>query len=97
MAYWKRLSNSCRAAHFYARGNTNKVTTVNAIKLYTTPEAAEMLGLSPITLEIWRVQGKGPKFRKIGRLVKYTENDLHTYLNSCTRSNTSQTAEQVNV
>jgi predicted DNA-binding transcriptional regulator AlpA len=87
---------SRRAAHFYARRQIIKETAMSAIKLLKTPEAAEILGLSPITLEIWRIQGKGPKFRKIGRLVRYAESDIHAYITAATRSNTSQTPEQAN-
>lgn len=61
-------------------------------KLYNTLEAAEFLDLAKTTLDIWRGLGKGPKYRKIGRYVRYTEDDLQSYLDSCTRSNTSQTA-----
>ena len=39
--------------------------------------AAKMLGISVRTLQRWRVQGDGPKFRKLGRkLVVYAEKDL---------------------
>lgn len=58
-------------------------------KLLTTAQAADWLGLSPRTLERYRVTGEGPKFRKIGRWVRYTEADLEAWLESCTRSSTS--------
>ena len=44
----------------------------NQPELLTTREAAERLGLSPRTLERYRVTGEGPRFRKIGRWVRYT-------------------------
>jgi predicted DNA-binding transcriptional regulator AlpA len=91
-----RLTSLAALPIFMRVAKPYKDTTMSAIKLYNTPEAAEILGLSPITLEIWRIQGKGPKFRKIGRLVKYAESDIHAYITSCTRSNTSQTPEQAN-
>lgn len=50
-------------------------------KLYNTPEAAEFIGNQPCTLEAWRVRGTGPKFLKIGRLVKYAEADLIAFIN----------------
>ena len=61
----------------------------NKAKLLTTTEAAEWLGLSPRTLERYRVTGEGPKFRKIGRWVRYTVADLDAWLEQCTRSSTS--------
>ncbi len=42
--------------------------------------AADYLGLSPITLADWRVQGKGPKYIKLGRRVKYDVADLDTFI-----------------
>jgi len=38
-------------------------TIVRPIK---TIDAAAMLGIAPITLRIWRCEGKGPKFTKLG-------------------------------
>ena len=42
------------------------------------------------TLEIWRVQGRGPKYIKVGRFVRYRESDLDAWLDSRTRTSTSQ-------
>lgn len=59
--------------------------------LVTTKEAAKRLGgIKPKTLEMWRVSGKGPRFIKVGRLVRYTVNDLDAYLSAHTRQSTSQ-------
>ncbi len=60
-------------------------------KLYDTIQAAEYLGgLQPNTLEGWRVSGKGCRFIKIGRLVRYRVEDLDAYLEAHTRTSTSQ-------
>ena len=59
-------------------------------KLLSTREAAEVLSIKPNTLEIWRVQGKGPKFLKIGRSVKYRMERLKEYLNQHEVSSTSE-------
>ncbi len=61
----------------------------NEPRLLTTEEAAAWLGLSPRTLERYRVTGEGPKFRKIGRWVRYTVADLNAWLEGCTRTSTS--------
>lgn len=59
--------------------------------LVTTPAAAEYLGnLKPNTLEIWRVQGTGPAYKKIGRLVRYSLDDLDEYIAAQSRRSTSQ-------
>lgn len=59
--------------------------------LVATPAAAEHLGgLKPTTLEIWRVQGRGPRYIKCGRLVRYRIEDLDAYLDAQTRTSTSQ-------
>jgi hypothetical protein len=55
----------------------------------TTKEAAIQLGVKPSTLEVWRVYGKGPKYLKLGRLVKYRLADLESFLEQSLRSSTS--------
>lgn len=63
----------------------------NANQLVPTPQAAEYLGgLKTNTLEGWRIKGIGPKYRKIGRLVRYSLEDLDTYIEAQTRTSTSQ-------
>ena len=42
----------------------------------STPQAAAILGLSPRTLERYRVIGEGPVFAKLGRLVRYSRADI---------------------
>ena len=57
--------------------------------LLTTAQAAAVLGLSPRTLERYRIVGGGPRFRKIGRWVRYLQSDLDEWLNGCARLTTS--------
>ena len=47
-----------------------------------TEEAAQVIGLSKQTLEIWRCYGIGPRYLKIGRRVFYRPEDLEEYANS---------------
>ncbi len=47
-----------------------------------TPEAARYIGIRPNTLEGWRIQKKGPKFHRVGRLIIYFREDLDAYLAS---------------
>ncbi len=59
-------------------------------ELLTTPEAAEFLGgFHPVTLCTWRVAGKGPAYRKMGRRVFYTRGDLELFLAASRRTSTS--------
>ena len=57
--------------------------------LLNTEKAAAWLGLSPRTLECYRIRGEGPRFKKIGRWVRYVESDLAAWLVECTRVSTS--------
>jgi excisionase family DNA binding protein len=59
------------------------------VKLLTNEETAATLGVKKTTLEVWRTQGRGPVFRKIGRLVRYSEADIHAWLEAQTRRSTS--------
>lgn len=52
-------------------------------------QAAEYLGLKRSTLEAWRCRGGGPKFVKMGRLVKYRFIDLENFVECQMRDHTS--------
>ncbi len=58
-------------------------------ELLNTEQAAEWLRLSPRTLEKFRVQGTGPKFCKLGRLVFYSPELLDSWVASKIRKSTS--------
>jgi len=58
-------------------------------ELLSTDQAAEILRVSPRTLEKFRVQGSGPKFFKIGRLVYYSTETLEEWKRSRLRTSTS--------
>lgn len=60
--------------------------------LIDTKLAAEYLGFKPNVLEQWRVQGRGPRFLKIGRAVKYAPADLRAYVEASASNSTSQAA-----
>ena len=58
-------------------------------RLLTTEEAAARLGLKRHTLEVWRVNGGGPVFRKLGgRAVRYRPQDLEAFVEGAGRTNT---------
>lgn len=58
----------------------------------TTEAAAEKLTVKKSTLEAWRCRGGGPRFVKIGRAVRYREQDLDNFVESSVRDNTSAEA-----
>lgn len=50
---------------------------------------AEVLGVSPATLDIWRCTGRyGLPFIKVGRKVRYKAEDIRAFLESRTRLHT---------
>jgi Helix-turn-helix domain len=51
--------------------------------------AAKFLGLSPKTLERFRVEGRGPCFLKLGRRVVYSRDDLVQWAEAQRRHSTS--------
>jgi excisionase family DNA binding protein len=57
----------------------------------TTAEAASYLNISPVTLAGWRVQGRGPQFRRFGRAVRYAQSDLDGFAEQQAMSSTSET------
>lgn len=67
------------------------------MKMLKEQEAADRLGLSVKTLRQWRWAGKGPRFKKFGSAVRYSEADLAAYIEAAGRDNTSQTGEVVSI
>jgi excisionase family DNA binding protein len=60
-----------------------EATLVKKPKLLSNDEAAEFLGVSPGTLPIWRHHARYPlPYIKIGRLVRYSEEDLLAWMES---------------
>ena len=59
--------------------------------LLDSGQAAHYLGLSSETLSVWRSTGRyNLKFHKVGRMVRYSVGDLKTFLESRTRTHTSE-------
>lgn len=48
----------------------------------TTRELAAFLGLSAGTLCVWRSQGKGPSYYKVGNAVRYKIDDVKAWKNA---------------
>jgi excisionase family DNA binding protein len=63
----------------------------------TTVDAAAYTGVSRSTLEKLRVFGGGPRYLKLGRLVRYRQADLEEWLSVRAVSSTSdRVAKQLN-
>ena len=59
--------------------NKRAATAKKGSPFLNTPQAAHFLALSQRTLEKMRWKGRGPKYRKHGRHVKYHIDDLIAY------------------
>jgi len=64
-------------------------TTSTLDECVDTATAARVLGLAVATLEKRRVQGKPPRYVKIGRLCRYRKSELERFLSEAERSSTS--------
>jgi len=56
-----------------------------ASDLVDEPTLALRLGVSRSTLQSWRYTGRGPRFIKLGRMVRYRNADVDAYLAANTR------------
>ena len=63
---------------------------MNTETYLTQDEAAELLRISPRTLERHRVAGTGPRFVKAGRRVLYRRSDLDAWTDANTFASTSE-------
>jgi hypothetical protein len=46
----------------------------------TEPEAASYLRVKPVTMKSWRRTANGPRWYRIGRLVRYAVEDLDEWV-----------------
>jgi Helix-turn-helix domain len=58
--------------------------------LLTPWEAAAALRCSRTTLVHWRTTGKGPRFLRLGRHIRYRPADLEIFIASITRRSTAE-------
>ena len=45
-------------------------------------DVARWIRVSVATLRYWRSEGKGPRYRQVGQLVRYAPSDVQDWLNS---------------
>jgi hypothetical protein len=48
-------------------------------ELWDTREVAKYLKLAPITVELWRTEGRGPSFCRINGRVRYKKSDVMAF------------------
>ena len=49
----------------------------------TEQDVATRLSLSVATLRAWRLKGKGPRFVRFGRAVRYLADDVERFVEAC--------------
>jgi len=57
-------------------------------------EAAALLCLSVATLRVWRKTGKGPRFVRFGRAVRYIDSDVRRFIEASVVSVIAQGPER---
>jgi len=55
--------------------------------LIDEPALATKLGVSRSTLQSWRYNGRGPRYIKLGRMVRYRTADVDEFLRDNTHGN----------
>lgn len=63
-------------------------------EFWDTEQAAQYLNLRKNTLEVWRTRGTGPRFCKLGGVVRYRRSDLDAYVEQNLVQSTSQKPER---
>ena len=68
---------------------TERGQTSDTKRALTEREVAELLGLSVATLSAWRHRGKGPRFLRLGRSVRYLPADVADFVRASAVDTTS--------
>ena len=48
--------------------------------LWSPKDTSELLGVSTGTLRSWRERGDGPRWLRVGKLIKYAPSDVEAWL-----------------
>lgn len=65
------------------------------IGLVSEEQFAGMVNMSEYTLQVWRVQGTGPRFVKLGRSIFYRLKDISAWMDANTHISTKTPAPAV--
>ena len=60
---------------------TGKMSDQTLETLLDEKELSQLLRVSIGTLRFWRTIERGPRYRKVGQLVRYAPSDVHEWLN----------------
>ncbi len=60
------------------------------LKILNERTVADVLSISPKTLQAWRQQKRGPNYVKMGRAIGYREADIDAWLRKHTVATTGQ-------
>ena len=60
---------------------TGKMSDQSLETLLDEKELSRLLRVSIGTLRFWRTLDRGPRYRKVGQLVRYAPSDVHEWLN----------------
>jgi excisionase family DNA binding protein len=74
------LERMVRVAIREELANAQQAPSHRDVAWMTEAGVAQSLGISKVTLYSWRAQAKGPRFTKIGRLVRYRSSDVDAWL-----------------
>ena len=86
---WWRAEVGVRTQHAVSRGVGPGYTRAGAPPRYLdTRQAAEMIGLSPRTMEYYRTTGEGPAFYKLGGRVRYAVSEIERWVRARRRYRT---------
>jgi len=53
------------------------------LRFFCDRELEQLTGIKVKTFRNWRLLGKGPRFRKLGRTAKYDIKDVEDWIHSC--------------
>jgi predicted DNA-binding transcriptional regulator AlpA len=76
----RRPDNRRRPANDGPQELVEAHNTFERYRLLTSKEVAAMLGISPTRLCVWRGDGQGPAWVKVGRLVRYRLHDVQAWI-----------------
>lgn len=67
----------------------NEPAVIRSERLLNESEASDLLRIAVPTLRRWRWAGRGPRFVKVGRAVRYDPSELRQWVSAQTRRSTS--------
>ena len=73
------------------------MNNIEESRLLTPREVGSLLGLDHTTLRNWRWLGKGPRFIKIGHLVRYKLSEVNIFINDQSKASTSDNNESCKI